>query len=475
MVSLSELDEVYNYIKGKDSFVSILYCVSEYPCPREKFNLLTITNFQEKYPNTIIGFSDHSLGFEPSLAAVNLGARIIEKHFTLSRDFWGSDHKVSLIPSEMKKMVSQIRNRSFGNISVNKFHGEKYRELEGSQNKYRPYFEKKLVAACDISKGSVIDKEMLYAMRPAKLIPGLFANETMNVIGKKVKSKSKSMNLYQRRVCVMTSRKVCFVITSPIHYARSRQILRSLKSKRGIDLQIVLAASAILPMYGDIEKEIINDGFSISAKVSMTLSGNNHLAMAKTTGLGVSEFATTFDNLKPDIVIVRGDRYEILSAAIAASYMNIILAHIEGGDISGNIDESVRHAVTKLSHIHFCSNEESARRVLQMGESPKSIFNVGCPEIEELLINEERVNSEEINNLGVGDYININKSFLIVLFHPVTTDKDNRYHTSLLLDSVRETNYQTIWFWPNADAGTGDVAKAIRVFRERKSSSNMRF
>ena len=170
-----------------------------------------------------------------------------------------------------------------------------------------------------------------------------------------------------------------------------------------------------------------------------------------------------------------GDRYEILSAAIAASYMNIILAHIEGGDISGNIDESVRHAVTKLSHIHFCSNEESARRVLQMGESPKSIFNVGCPEIEELLINEERVNSEEINNLGVGDYININKSFLIVLFHPVTTDKDNRYHTSLLLDSVRETNYQTIWFWPNADAGTGDVAKAIRVFRERKSSSNMRF
>ena len=104
----------------------------------------------------------------------------------------------------------------------------------------------------------------------------------------------------------MTSRKVCFVITSPIHYARSRQILRSLKSKRGIDLQIVLAASAILPMYGDIEKEIINDGFSISAKVSMTLSGNNHLAMAKTTGLGVSEFATTFDNLKPDIVIVRG-------------------------------------------------------------------------------------------------------------------------------------------------------------------------
>ena len=191
MVSLSELDEVYNYIKGKDSFVSILYCVSEYPCPREKFNLLTITNFQEKYPNTIIGFSDHSLGFEPSLAAVNLGARIIEKHFTLSRDFWGSDHKVSLIPSEMKKMVSQIRNRSFGNISVNKFHGEKYRELEGSQNKYRPYFEKKLVAACDISKGSVIDKEMLYAMRPAKLIPGLFANETMNVIGKKSKIKIK--------------------------------------------------------------------------------------------------------------------------------------------------------------------------------------------------------------------------------------------------------------------------------------------
>ena len=153
-------------------------------------------------------------------------------------------------------------------------------------------------------------------------------------------------------------RKICAIITSNIHYARNKLILREIQKRKNLELQIVVGASAILPAYGDVLKLMEKDGFKLNAKITMTLEGGNPIAMAKTTGIGITEFATTFDNLTPDIVLVRADRYEVLSAAVAAAYLNIPVAHIEGGDVTGTIDESVRHAVTKLSHIHFATNEE---------------------------------------------------------------------------------------------------------------------
>ena len=119
------------------------------------------------------------------------------------------------------------------------------------------------------------------------------------------------------------------------------------------------------------------DGIPCDAKIIMTLAGGSTVAMAKTTGIGITEFATAFDNLKPDIVLIRGDRYEVLAAAVAAGYMNIPIAHLEGGDLSGSIDESVRHAVTKLAHIHLTTNEQSAARVRQMGRGPPLRFRHG--------------------------------------------------------------------------------------------------
>ena len=180
----------------------------------------------------------------------------------------------------------------------------------------------------------------------------------------------------------MKKRKICFVITSEIHYARNRLILEELKNNNNVELQIIVAAGALLDSYGDVIPLLKKDGFSYNAKIVMTIQGGGCISMAKTTGLGVIELSSAFDNLKPDIVVIRGDRYEMLSAAIAASYLNICIAHIEGGDVSGNIDESVRHAITKLSHIHFTTNELSQKRVLRMGENPNYVFNVGSPEVE---------------------------------------------------------------------------------------------
>ena len=188
MVSLSQLDEVVNYITSKGSPLTVLYCVSEYPCPSEKFNLSTIKYLKEKYPNLTIGFSDHSVGDNTvPLAAVALGAQVIEKHFSLSRDFWGSDHKVSMTPDEMKDFVDSIKTGTYKNIDVVPFLGNKDRELEGATNQFRPYFNKSLVFGRDIKAGETITRDMVFAMRPRMYIDGLHANKLHDVLGKKAK------------------------------------------------------------------------------------------------------------------------------------------------------------------------------------------------------------------------------------------------------------------------------------------------
>lgn len=274
----------------------------------------------------------------------------------------------------------------------------------------------------------------------------------------------------------MTKRNICFIITSHIHYARCRLILKELQRRNDCTLQIVIGASAILPQYGDVPSMMAEDGFTYAAKITMTLAGGTPVAMAKTTGIGITEFATAFENLRPDLVVVRGDRYEVLAAATAATYMNTPVAHIEGGDTTGSIDESVRHAVTKLSHIHLTTNARSTERVCQMGEDPAFVFNVGCPEIEQLQVHNTSISSDQINRYGVGDSLDLSKPYIMVIHHPVTTElEQNRKHTELLLSVISTINIQALWFWPNVDAGTDDVSKAIRVFREKGNANHIHF
>ncbi len=195
MVSLKELDEIVAHLKSRKADFSILYCVSQYPAPKESFNLGTIEHFKEKYPDIRIGFSDHSVGNnELTLAAVKLGATIIEKHFSLSRDLWGSDHKVSMTPAEMKELVDIIRSGDFKKIDHKPYYGTKTRELEGAKNQFRPYFNKALMAGKDLKPGDVITKDAVFAMRPAMYAKGLPAQYFHKVVGKRVKKSHKKFD-----------------------------------------------------------------------------------------------------------------------------------------------------------------------------------------------------------------------------------------------------------------------------------------
>ncbi len=201
MVSLDELDGVIAHIQSKGIPLAVLYCVSQYPCPPELFNLATISYLREKYPDMVIGFSDHSVdGHEVDLAAIKLGARIIEKHFSFSRDLWGADHKASITPDEMRTMISDIRSGKSEDVDVTAYFGDRSKELEGANSVFRPYFNKALVAGADIPAGTVLTKEIIFSMRPKMYIKGLGSEEFDMVVGKKLRKSLKKYDPIEETV-----------------------------------------------------------------------------------------------------------------------------------------------------------------------------------------------------------------------------------------------------------------------------------
>ena len=265
---------------------------------------------------------------------------------------------------------------------------------------------------------------------------------------------------------------------SRIHYARQKRLLELLKKSSKVDLQLVVGGSVLLEKYGERFLPAIQDaGFTVNETLFNIIDGGSHVSMAKTAGLTALEFANTLYKLNPDVVLIRGDRFEQLALAMAAAYLNKTIAHIEGGDVSGTIDESVRHAITKLSHIHFVTNEDAKRRVIQMGENPRLIFNIGSPDVEFAALVDNKIDGSAVNKTGTGSKIDVNKPFLIVMQHPVTTEKYNRRNLEITLDAVDSLGLPAVIFWPNSDAGTAEMAKAIRFYRERGKfkNKNLRF
>ena len=275
-------------------------------------------------------------------------------------------------------------------------------------------------------------------------------------------------------------RKVCVFIGSRANYSSIKSLLRAVQAHPALTLQLVVGASALLDRFGAVVDVIEADGFAPDARVTMIVEGETPATMAKSTGLGLLELPTMFDLLKPDVVVSVGDRFETMSTAIAASYMNIPLAHTMGGEISGTIDESIRHAVTKLAHLHFPANAAAAERIIRMGEPSATVHAVGCPRIDlvsEIAGSTDGIpHAEWLDREGVGAHIDVTKPFLLVNQHPVTTEfghgKDQIWETLLALDELR---IPTIMLWPNVDAGSEDIATGMRTFREKYHPEYIRF
>jgi UDP-hydrolysing UDP-N-acetyl-D-glucosamine 2-epimerase len=259
------------------------------------------------------------------------------------------------------------------------------------------------------------------------------------------------------------------MVASRANYARIKSVLRAIVEHPDLELQLVVGASALLNRFGSAIDVIRADGFEPAAITYTIIEGENPTTMAKSTGLGIIELSTIFENLRPDMVLTVADRFETMATAIAASYMNIPLAHTQGGEVTGNIDESVRHAITKLAHVHFPATEASYERVVKLGEDPATVFNVGCPAMDAVRELDLTLTNALFDRYGgVGPRLDVeNRRYLLVLQHPVTTEfGSGRAQIEQTLEALRRLEMQAIVLWPNIDAGSDDVAKGLRVFRE---------
>ena len=209
-------------------------------------------------------------------------------------------------------------------------------------------------------------------------------------------------------------KKICFVIASRANYGRVKSVIIRFKKSKEFVIQVVLAASALLERYGDLKKILKKDKIKIDREAYLVVEGETPYTMAKSTGVAIMELSSIFNDLKPDFVFTVGDRYETIATAISASYMNIILVHIQGGEVTGSIDESVRHSITKLSHIHFPATEKAKRNITKMGEDKRFVFNVGCPSFD---LFKNKINIKKINTFlnGVGSKIDLKNKYNLVI------------------------------------------------------------
>lgn len=274
-------------------------------------------------------------------------------------------------------------------------------------------------------------------------------------------------------------RKICVVIGSRANYSSIKSAMRAIQQHPDLELQVVVGASAVLDRYGSVVDVIERDGFKPLARVFMLVEGETPSTMAKSTGLGLLELPTIFDQLQPDIVLTIGDRFETMATTLAAAYMNIPLAHTMGGEVTGTIDESIRHAVTKFAHIHFPACSDARERIVKLGERPEDVYLVGCPRIDlvaEILEQDANGLGADLFKEGVGGTFDLSKPFVLLSQHPVTTEYgEGERQIGETLQALSSLGIPTIALWPNADAGSEDISRGMRKFREHFDDSNFRF
>lgn len=278
----------------------------------------------------------------------------------------------------------------------------------------------------------------------------------------------------------MSKRKICVVLTTRGNYAKMKTVIERINAAHDLELQLILGGMVVLEKYGRILETLEEERLPVARIINFVIEGGNLVTMAKSSGLAVTEFANAFEDLKPDVVVVIADRFECLSIAIAAVYLNIAVAHVEGGEVSGSIDESIRHSITKLSHVHFPASIESAHRIERMGEEPSSVYLVGGTSM-------DVIRSLDLDDLapvrayqkeyGMGTLIDlVPGKYLVLIQHPVTTEYDeNLLHIEETIAALKMLQMPTVWIMPNMDAGSDGINKGIRMFRENESPEYIHF
>ncbi len=248
----------------------------------------------------------------------------------------------------------------------------------------------------------------------------------------------------------MKRRKICAVTTSRADFGLLRGLLRSIKSDSALRLQVIASGMHLAPKFGNTWRDIEAEGIRIDRKISLGLTGGSSLANLKSIGVGLAGFAKAFEELNPEIVVLLGDRFELLAPAISALMLGIPIAHIHGGELSeGSIDDSVRHAITKLASFHFAATETYRRRIIQMGESPDRVFNFGAPGLDQISASALLTRPQLEKELE----LNLQDPTALVTYHPVTRDADSaEEQVRCVVAALKASGLKAVFTMANADA-----------------------
>ena len=258
-------------------------------------------------------------------------------------------------------------------------------------------------------------------------------------------------------------KKVAVITGTRAEYGIFKSVLKEIEANPKLELSLIVVGMHLAAEFGYTIKEIEKNGFRISAKINALHRKDTGAAMAKNIGECISRTADSLEKIEPDILLVLGDRSEVLAGAIAATYLGIPIAHIHGGDISGNVDEPVRHAITKLAHIHFPATKESADRIIKMGEEPWRAHVVGAPGLDLALNTKLPERRELAKKYGLV----LSKPILLVVQHSVVTEAEEApRQIRETLDAITELGYQTILIYPNADAGGRRMIEVIKEYKK---------
>lgn len=258
-------------------------------------------------------------------------------------------------------------------------------------------------------------------------------------------------------------KKICIATGSRADYGLLYPLLSLLKKEKSFELQIIATGMHLSPNFGMTLKEIINDGFKINEKIEMLISSDENTATVKSMGLAMITAADAFRKIKPDLLVVLGDRYEMMALVTSAYIMNIPVAHIAGGETTeGAFDEGIRHSITKMSSLHFAASKVYRNRIIQMGEDPKTVFNVGAlglDNIKQMQLMAKKELEKELN-------IQFENTTALVTFHPVTLDKESPGEQFIkVLDALKKfPDMQMIFTFPNSDTGSNEIAELIKKF-----------
>ncbi len=275
-------------------------------------------------------------------------------------------------------------------------------------------------------------------------------------------------------------KKIVFVLTSRGNYAKLKNLIKIFLASKKYRVHIIIGGSLVLDKYSKIiQKELIKN-FKFKESIFFHVEGENNLTMIKSCALALNELGIIFNKIRPNFVFVLADRFETISIAIAASFLNIKLIHIEGGENSGSIDDKIRNAVSNFSDYHFPCTNQSAKRLINMGFMKSKVLNVGATSFDEFVkldLNDISFFNSIQKTTGVGKKIHLKKKqYLIIVQHPVTTEyEENLKNINKTISAIQKLKFPMIWLWPNMDAGSDGTSKGIRTFREKVNPDNIHF